>query len=106
MTVLISQYLLLVVSKNGVLLLDICECLQHRLRRHHLSTSTEMPLEIPDPENQFRDRNGARIDFESEELVRIDRVSIELKQILVLSEVRQHLQYLALETFHQLHRDV
>ena len=64
----------------------------------------EMPLQIADPQHQFGDGGGARVLFQSEELVRIDRMAREFGQCFLSAEIGQGLEHLAFEALHQFER--
>jgi hypothetical protein len=62
----------------------------------HAASGAGLPLQIADPQHQFSDRRGARIDFKAEELMRIDDMPLQAAQHLMAAKVDQRLQHLAL----------
>ncbi len=67
---------LAVVFQHGVAALDVFEIFQHRLGGHRLAARAEMPLQVTNPQHQLGNGRGARIDFEAEKLVRVNRVRV------------------------------
>jgi hypothetical protein len=65
----------------------------------------EVPLQVADPQHEFGDGGGARVEFDAEELMRIDGVGLQL-QLHVLAELRGEVEHLAFEDFHLLQGDV
>ena len=65
--------------KDGVAAFDVVEGFDDGFGRRDASVRAEMPLEVADPEDEFGDGGGAGIDFEAEELVRIDGEAGEVK---------------------------
>jgi hypothetical protein len=59
------------VLDQGVAVLDVAEVAQHRFGRVHRAVGAEVPLQVANPQHEFRDGGGAGIDFEAEELVRV-----------------------------------
>src|SRR3546814_1272625 len=52
------------------------------------------------------DGGGARVQFQSEELVRVDGMAFEAAERFLAAEVEQCLQHVALQPLHQFQRDV
>lgn len=99
---LVAQHVRFVIGDDGILFADIGEVLQHRLRRHGAAAGAEMPLQVADPQDQFGDGDGARVDFEAEKLVRIDG----FESHLLFAEIDEGFQHLAFQPLHQFHRDI
>src|SRR5271166_1193076 len=65
-----------------------------------------MPLQMADPKDELRNRDGARVRLHPEELARIDAVAFEPGQRLLAAEVDQRLQHFAFEALHHFERDI
>ena len=59
--------------QHGVHDLDVVERLQDRLAGGS-PPGAEVPLQVADPQHQFGDGDGARVDLHAQELVRVDRL--------------------------------
>jgi len=66
----------LVGLEHGVLDDDVPEGLQDGIVGH-AAAGAQMPLQMTDPQHQFGDGRGARVDLQPEDLVRVDRVALE-----------------------------
>ncbi len=66
----------------------------------------EVPLEVADPEDQFGDGDGAGVEFQAEELVRVDGEAAAFEQFLGFAELAELFAGFALQLLHVLHRDV
>ena len=67
-----------VVREHCITALDVAEFFQHGLGGHGVAAGAEVPLKIADPKDQLGDRRGARIQFDAEELVRVNAVRGEV----------------------------
>ena len=70
----VAEHVPTVVGDDRVPFDDVVEIPEHRLGGQGTAAGAEVPLQIADPQHQLGDGDGARIDFEPEELVRIDGV--------------------------------
>ncbi len=68
-----------------------------------LAEGPEVPLKVANPENQFGDGRGARVDLDAEELMGINRVAGSLEHRLCLAQSPEHIPDFALETLHVFH---
>ena len=87
-------------------MLDVLEALEHGLGRHDPAAGPKVPLQVADPEHDFRDGGGAGVDLEPEELVRVDGVAVQLEQVLAVAELLQQIEHLAFQALEVLHGDV
>jgi len=65
-----------------------------------------MPLQVADPQHQLRNCGGARVDLDAEEVLRRDGVAGELGDILVVPQLDQQIEHLALQLLHARHGDI
>ncbi|HBJ87560.1 MAG TPA: hypothetical protein DDZ88_27630, partial [Verrucomicrobiales bacterium] len=96
---------LAVVGQHSVAALDVLEGAQDRLGRGALAVDFEVPLQVADPQHEFGDGGGTRIELDAEKLVGIDGVGLQL-QLHVLAKLRGEVEHLAFEDFHLLEGDV
>ena len=68
-----------VVFEDGIAALDVFERAQNRFGRRAFAVQPEMPLQVANPQNQFRDGGGAGIDFQAKKLVRVNCVGGKFK---------------------------
>ena len=71
-----------------------------------MAAGAEVPLEVADPEDEFGDGGGAWIDFEAEELVRVDAEVLQLEGEFTIAVFFQFKEHFTFETFHVLEGDV
>ncbi len=71
-----------------------------------LPLGAEVPLQVADPEHQFGDGGGARVDFEAEELVRVDGEAFDFEALLRVAELGEGVEHFAFEPLHVFQRDV
>ena len=102
----IDQRLHPVIRQHRVAALDVVELLDHRLRRQHVATGAEMPLQITDPQHHVGDGGGAGIDLDAEELVRIDGEAGELQRCLFFAEAFEGIENFPLQTLEMFKGDV
>gem|GEM_PF-2992592 len=95
-----------VAGQHGVAAFDVAEVLEDRLRRQAAAAGAEVPLQVADPEHQFGDGGGARVEFEAEELVRVDGQTFGFEALLAAPEGVQLVEHLAFEALHVFERDV
>ena len=69
-----------------------------------------MPLQVADPQHEFGDGGGARVEFEAEELVRVDGEAFSLQALLAAADALANrlgeVEDFAFEAFHVFERDV
>ena len=53
------------------------------------AVSPDLPLEVADPEDQFRDLLRPALDLDAPELLGGDRRALDLQKVLLLAEVSQ-----------------
>jgi hypothetical protein len=70
------------------------------------AAGAEVPLQVADPQHEFGDGGGARIDFEAEELVRVDREAFGFELRLAVADVVQLVEHFAFEALQVFQRDV
>lgn len=61
---------------------------------------------VADPQHQLGDRCGARVDLDPQEVFRGDGVAGDLGHVLVIAQLEQVFEHLALQLLHPRHRDV
>ncbi len=66
----------------------------------------EVPLQVADPEDQFGDGGGARVELEAEELVRVDGEAVEFEALLRVAELGEGVEDFAFEPLQVFERDV
>jgi len=93
-------------GEHGVAAFDVVEIAQHRLGRADVAVGAEVPLQVADPQHGFGDAGGAGVEFEAEELVRVDRDAFHLQQALRFAEFFQRAEHFAFEALHVLQGDV
>ena len=71
-----------VVGEHGVAAFDVLEIAQDRAGRQAGAAGAEVPLQVADPEHEFGDGGGARVEFEAEELVRVDGEAFGFEALL------------------------
>ena len=63
-------------------------------------------MQVADPQHQFGDRGGARVEFEAEELVRVDGEAFGSKPALRVAESVELVEHFAFEALQVFERDV
>jgi hypothetical protein len=76
------------------------------LRRQAAAAGAEVPLQVADPQHQFGDGGGARVEFEAEELVRVDGQAFGFEALLAAPESVQLVEHFAFEALHVFERHV
>ncbi len=76
------------------------------MRRQAAAVGAEVPLQVADPEHEFGDGGGARVEFEAEELVRVDGETFGFQPLLSGAERMHLVKHFAFEPLHVFKRDV
>jgi hypothetical protein len=71
-----------------------------------VAVGAEVPLQVADPQHHFGDGGGSGVDFDAEELVRVDGVALHFEQVLAGAQVSQGVEHFAFQAFHVLEGDV
>ena len=71
-----------------------------------MAVGAEVPLQVADPEDNLGDGGGSGVDFQPQELVRVDGVALHFEQVLAGAEVGERAQHFAFEALHVFERDV
>jgi hypothetical protein len=95
-----------IAGQHGVAAFDVAEVLEDRLRRQAAAAGAEVPLQVADPEHQFGDGGGARVEFEAEELLRVDGQAFGFEALLAAPESVQLVEHFAFEALHVFERHV
>ena len=95
----------LIPCQHRVALVDVVELLEDRFPGRE-AASSEMPLQMPDPEHEIGDGDRSAIGLHAEELLRPHRVPGEAAERLGAAELARRIEYLALQLLHELLRDM
>ena len=99
-----------VVGEHGVAAFDVFEIAQDGARRQAGAARAEVPLQVADPQHQLGDGGGARVEFEAEELVRVDGEAFGFEALLGttqgLADAVREVEDFAFEALHVFERDV
>ena len=71
-----------------------------------LAAGAEVPLQVADPEDELGDGGGAGVDFDAEELVRVDGGALHLQHRLAFAQGVEGVEHLALEPLEVFEGDV
>ena len=88
-----------VIVQHGIAALDVFERAQNRFGRRAFAVQTEMPLQVANPQNQFRDGRGAGIDFQAKKLVRVNGVAVPSSSSEGVAKLRGDVEDFALQNF-------
>lgn len=89
-------------GQHGIHHLDVLEIAQDWLRRR-ARFRAEVPLQITEPDHEFRNCRRARVQLQAQKLMRVHAVLVE-RQRLLPAEIGQRFQHLAFEPLHQFQR--
>ena len=103
--IILDRLRLAIPCENGVAAFDVAEFFEDGFGGHRVTAGAEVPLEVADPENKFRERGGARVQFDAEKLVGIDGVGGEVEEH-VFPKAGRHVEDFAFEAFEVFERDV
>jgi hypothetical protein len=95
-----------IAGEHGVAAFDVLEVAQDGAGRQAAALGAEVPLQVADPEDHFGDGGGARVDFEAEELVRVDGEAFDFETLLGVAELGEGVEDFAFEPLHVFERDV
>jgi hypothetical protein len=96
--VLVASGLFAIVDKQRIARFDVVETLDDGFRRRRgCAPGSEVPLQVADPEDEIGNDGGARVEFEAEQLVRVDRESGFVEDELCFSELLEGFDDLAFE---------
>ena len=112
--VFIGEVFHVVVSQHGIAVFDIAEIADHRLRRRDVALGAEVPLQVADPQHHFSDGGGTRIQFDTEQLVRIDgfgagrigALAIDGEAALAEADFIECVEHFAFEAFQVFEGDI
>ena len=104
--VLIAHQLAAVVVEHGVTAFDIFEVAQNRAGRQAGAAGAEMPLQVADPEDEFGDGGGTRVEFEAEELMRVDGEACGFEALLPAADAVREIENFAFEALHVFQRHI
>ena len=93
-------------GEHGVAAFDVFEVAQDGAGRQAAALGAEVPLQVADPEDHFGDGGGARVDFEAEELVRVDGEAFDFEALLRVAKLGEGVEDFAFEPLHVFERDV
>jgi hypothetical protein len=93
-------------GEHGVAAFDVLEVAQDGAGRQAAALGAEVPLQVADPEDHFGDGGGARVDFEAEELVRVNGEAFDFEALLRVAQLGEGVEDFAFETLHVFERDV
>ncbi len=96
----------IVAGEHGVAAFDVAEVLEDGAGRQAAALRAEVPLQVADPQHQFGDGRRARVEFEAEELVRVDGEALGFEQGLAVADVVQLVEHFAFEALQVFQRDV
>ncbi len=84
---------------------DVAIGLQDRLPLQKVIVA-DMPLQIADPQHQFGDLAGARVQLQPQEFLRVHLMGAKAGQRLLAAEVEKRFHHLALQPLHQFQRHI
>ncbi|MEA2604428.1 MAG: hypothetical protein QOF89_5420 [Acidobacteriota bacterium] len=106
-TFLINQEFLPVARQHGVPIFDVPVVPQHRLRdRLGAAASANLPLDVADPEDKFGDLFGPALDLDTSELFGRNGCALDLQKILLLPQVAEETEDLALQSLEEVEADI
>ena len=104
--VLIDDILNLLVRDQRIRVLNMVQILKQRIPHPVQSSRRNLPLKVTDPEHQLGNLRRPRLDFNSEELRRVDRLAWHVEPCLLAAHRVESAYDLALQTLHLLERNI
>ena len=95
-----------VVLQQGIAVLDVVEIAQNRFGQIEAAIDPVMPLQEADPQHHLRNSGGARVDLQTEKLLRVDGLTGHRQHGLSLAQVVKPVAHLAFEALQMLQGDI